>query len=261
MRLLAYCVLPNHWHLVIWPRDDGELSRFTPLADAYAHATLARSPPQYRQWARVPRTVKSFPVQEDEHFYTVCRYVERNALRANLAPGAERWRWGSLHRWKLRYGEGKVVVGGLALAALAGLGRARQRTANRGGVGGAPSLRATRQSVRRGSLVRPDRPPTGTGKHASPPRPPQKARKRFLTPFLPEAFLPLRGIHPPHHASRVLFDVIGGHTRNSQNGRKPVWIAAKRKSRKHCSVAAYSSVSVSGLNGGGEVGRAVSSGP
>ena len=153
MRLLAYSC-SQHWHLVIWPRDDGELSRFTPLADAYAHATLAGSPPQYRQWARVPRTVKSFPVQEAEHFCTVCRYVERNALRANLAPGAERWRWGSLHRWKLRYGEGKAVVGGLALAALAGLGRARQRTANRGGVRGAASLRATRQSVRRGSLVR-----------------------------------------------------------------------------------------------------------
>ena len=90
MRLLAYCVLPNHWHLVIWPRDDGELSRFTSLADAYAHATMAR-------------------------------------------VGV------SLHRWKLRYGEGKVVVGGLALAALAGLGRARQRTAHRGGVGGAAS--------------------------------------------------------------------------------------------------------------------------
>ncbi len=58
MRLLAYCVLPNPWHLVIWPRDDGELSRFTSLADAYAHATLARSPRQYRQWLRVPGTVQ-----------------------------------------------------------------------------------------------------------------------------------------------------------------------------------------------------------
>jgi hypothetical protein len=95
---------------------------------------------------------KSLPVQEDEHFYTVCRYVERNALRANLAPGAERWRGGSLHRWKPRYGEGKGVVGGVALAALAGRGRARQRTANRGGVGGAAPWRATRQSVRRGEL-------------------------------------------------------------------------------------------------------------
>ena len=28
-RLVAYCVMPNHWHLVVWPREDGELSRFT----------------------------------------------------------------------------------------------------------------------------------------------------------------------------------------------------------------------------------------
>jgi putative transposase len=25
-RLLAYCVTPNHWHLLVWPRKDGELS-------------------------------------------------------------------------------------------------------------------------------------------------------------------------------------------------------------------------------------------
>lgn len=28
MRLLAYCVMANHWHLVVWPRRDGDLSRF-----------------------------------------------------------------------------------------------------------------------------------------------------------------------------------------------------------------------------------------
>ena len=42
---------------------------------------------------------KSFPVQSDEHFHTVCRYVERNALRAGLVERAEQWRWGSLWRW------------------------------------------------------------------------------------------------------------------------------------------------------------------
>jgi putative transposase len=42
---------------------------------------------------------KSFPVQEDDHFYTLCRYVERNPLRANLVARAENWRWSSLwHR-------------------------------------------------------------------------------------------------------------------------------------------------------------------
>ncbi len=39
---------------------------------------------------------KSFPVQSDEHLLTVCRYVERNALRANLVEHAEEWKWGSL---------------------------------------------------------------------------------------------------------------------------------------------------------------------
>ena len=42
---------------------------------------------------------KSFPVQSDEHFQTVCRYVERNALRAGLVERAEQWRWESLWRW------------------------------------------------------------------------------------------------------------------------------------------------------------------
>ncbi len=42
---------------------------------------------------------KSFPVQDDDHFYTVCRYVERNALRASLVERAEQWRWGSLAQW------------------------------------------------------------------------------------------------------------------------------------------------------------------
>lgn len=38
---------------------------------------------------------RSFAIQQDGHFLNVCRYVERNALRANLVERAERWRWGS----------------------------------------------------------------------------------------------------------------------------------------------------------------------
>jgi putative transposase len=41
---------------------------------------------------------KSFPVQEDAHFLTVARYIERDALRANLSARAEEWRWSSLWR-------------------------------------------------------------------------------------------------------------------------------------------------------------------
>lgn len=99
MRLLAYCVMPNHWHLVVWPQQDGDLSRFvgwltlthTQRWHAHRHTTGSGHVYQGR--------FKSFPVEDDQHFLTVCRYVERNALRANLVRKAEAWRWSSLWRW------------------------------------------------------------------------------------------------------------------------------------------------------------------
>ena len=45
---------------------------------------------------------KAFPVESDEHFLTVARYVERNALRANLVERAQDWRWSSLWRRRER---------------------------------------------------------------------------------------------------------------------------------------------------------------
>ena len=96
MRLLAYCVLPNHWHIVLWPRRDGDLGRFM------QRLTITH----VRRWHLHRHTVgtghlyqgiyKSLPIQQDEHFLTVCRYVERNALRANLVDQAEAWPWSSL---------------------------------------------------------------------------------------------------------------------------------------------------------------------
>jgi putative transposase len=98
-RLLAYVLLPNHWHLVLWPRQDGELSVYTQWLTVThvrrwpAHHHTGGTGPVYQG------RFKSFPVQEDDHCFTVCRYVERNPLRAHLAGRAEQWRWSSLwHR-------------------------------------------------------------------------------------------------------------------------------------------------------------------
>ena len=55
---------------------------------------------------------KSFPIQKDEHLLAVLRYVERNALRAGLAKGAEDWRWGSLWVWQ----QGPDELGRLLIA-------------------------------------------------------------------------------------------------------------------------------------------------
>lgn len=98
-RLLAYCLMPNHWHLVVWPAADGELTAFlrwlthTHTQRWHAHHHTAGTGHLYQG------RFKSFPVQEDDHLYTLLRYVERNPLRAGLVRRAEDWRWCSLaHR-------------------------------------------------------------------------------------------------------------------------------------------------------------------
>ena len=95
--LLAYCLMPNHWHLVLRPAADGELGAFM--------RWLTQT--HVQRWRHAKRTVghgalyqgryKSFPVQEDRHYLTLCRYVERNALAAGLCDRAEGWPWGSAY--------------------------------------------------------------------------------------------------------------------------------------------------------------------
>ena len=95
MRLLAYCVMPNHWHLVLWPRGDGDLSTFmgwltlTHTQRWHAHRHSVGSGHVYQG------RFKPFLVESDDHLWTMCRYVERNALRAGLCERAEQWRWSS----------------------------------------------------------------------------------------------------------------------------------------------------------------------
>ena len=98
MRILGYCLMDNHWHLVLWPRRGPDLSRFMQWVGT-THV---------RRWREHRRNVgeghlyqgrfKSFPVQTDSHLLTVLRYVEANPLRASMVKRAEAWRWSSLSR-------------------------------------------------------------------------------------------------------------------------------------------------------------------
>ena len=98
IRMCAYCWMPNHWHFVLWPESDDDLSRFmhrmTNMHTQRWHQAKGRIGHGHLYQGRF----KSFPVESDEHFYAVVRYVERNALRAGLVQRAEDWQWGSLHQ-------------------------------------------------------------------------------------------------------------------------------------------------------------------
>jgi len=101
LRILGYVVMPNHWHVVVWPErgEDDQVSEFfrwlTLTHTQRWHAAHGTSGMGHLYQGRF----KSFPIEVDEHLLTVLRYVERNPLRAGMVRKAERWRWGSLY-WR-----------------------------------------------------------------------------------------------------------------------------------------------------------------
>ena len=82
-------MMPNHWHMVIWAREDGELTEFlrwlTQTQTMRWHAHFGTLGTGHLYQGRF----QSFHVESDEHFFTVVRDVERNAVRANLVARAE----------------------------------------------------------------------------------------------------------------------------------------------------------------------------
>lgn len=94
MRVLAACLMPNHFHFVVHPLEDGEVS-------AWMHWLMTAQTVRHRRKHGTIGHIwqgrfKPFMIQHDAHLLAVMRYVERNALRAGLVARAEAWRWGSL---------------------------------------------------------------------------------------------------------------------------------------------------------------------
>jgi putative transposase len=102
VELLAYCLMGNHWHLVLHTTADGALSPFMQwLTLTHTHRYRwshrnAGDGPLYQG------RFKSFAIELESHLLTVCRYVERNAARASRVERAEDWRWSSLWRSRQR---------------------------------------------------------------------------------------------------------------------------------------------------------------
>jgi putative transposase len=96
VEILAWCLMGNHWHLVLRPRRADALGRLmgwvgvTHVRRHHAHYHTAGGGHLYQG------RFKSFPVQEDEHLLRLCRYVEANPLRARIVGRAEAWPWSSL---------------------------------------------------------------------------------------------------------------------------------------------------------------------
>ncbi|MBU3969107.1 transposase [Patescibacteria group bacterium] len=105
MRILVYCLMPNHFHLVLYPKNDGDLGKFMQWL------TLTHT----QRWHQQKNTkgtghlyqgrYKSFIIEKDNHLLSVLNYVECNAFRAKLVKKAENWKFCSL--WRKLYGNDK----------------------------------------------------------------------------------------------------------------------------------------------------------
>jgi putative transposase len=96
IRILDWCIMGNHFHLVLWPRLDGELTRFMRWL-TLTHAQRWKHAHNAVGWGHLYQgRFKSLPVQADDHLLTLLRYVHRNPLAARLVTRAQDWRWSSL---------------------------------------------------------------------------------------------------------------------------------------------------------------------
>lgn len=98
MRIFAYEIMPNHWHLILSPRKDGDLALFmhhlTNKHTRQVHTATGTVGSGHLYQGRY----KSFLVDSGNYFLAVIKYIERNAVRAKLVRRCEDWQWGSAWR-------------------------------------------------------------------------------------------------------------------------------------------------------------------
>lgn len=95
IRILAYCLMFNHWHFLLWPEADGDLSRFMKrLTENHARQWREESGTQ-GEGAVYQGRFQAIPIYDNWQLHTTWRYIERNPVKANLVARAEDWPWSS----------------------------------------------------------------------------------------------------------------------------------------------------------------------
>ena len=98
VRLLSYSLMPNHWHLVLWPVRGVEVSAYMQVAmNSHIRDLQGRHGTSGTGHVYQGR-FKNSAILTERHFLNVCRYVEANPLCAGLVQRAEDWEWSSLVR-------------------------------------------------------------------------------------------------------------------------------------------------------------------
>jgi REP-associated tyrosine transposase len=95
MRIIAYQQMPTHFHFLLWPQSDEDISRFMKWLTG-THARRWNDRRHSRGCGAVYQSrYKAVLIESEQQYYNTWRYIERNALTAGHVTRAEDWRWGS----------------------------------------------------------------------------------------------------------------------------------------------------------------------
>ena len=96
MRICGYCIKGSHWHFLLWPREDDDVTKFIRWVSTThskrwhaAHGTTGIGHVYQGRF-------KSFPVQASHHYLKTLQYIESNPLRAKLVKSSHDWEYSSL---------------------------------------------------------------------------------------------------------------------------------------------------------------------
>jgi len=96
IRIVAYCLMRNHWHLVLWPSAEGQVEEFQHWLTTTHAIRRRRITCTIGQGHIYQDRYRAFGIWSEAYYFNVVRYVEQNPLRAGLVTAAENWRWSSV---------------------------------------------------------------------------------------------------------------------------------------------------------------------
>ena len=96
VRLVAYCLMPNHWHMILWPEESESIAKFMHRL-CTSHAIRRRKATGTIGQGHVyQHRYHAFVIETEPYYFRAVKYVEANPLRAGLVTSAANWPWSSL---------------------------------------------------------------------------------------------------------------------------------------------------------------------
>lgn len=104
----AYCLMPNHWHIVVEVQHNIQMSK---MFQYLLNEQTRRHHAKYRTIGHGPiyqGRFKSFLIKDDRAFENICNYIEQNPVRASIVSLKEQWLWSSANARRLGQRLGSV---------------------------------------------------------------------------------------------------------------------------------------------------------